>query len=254
MMKCLYWTFLYCLLQSAVQADYLRSFIIGGQEAIPHSKPYMAYLTIKEQFTTDFCGGFLVGSDWVMSAAHCWKPNSTITVLLGAHDVHKQETSQQSFKVLKVSIHHGYKHGTVSSPNDIMLLKLDKKATLNKYVQIIKLPLYTSNLVGRWCNVAGWGYNDDGSYPNTLYEVSITIVSREYCVQYYSGNTIKDCMICAGYYASGKDSSQGDSGGPLVCNGIAEGIVSFGKPVPPGVYTRISWYRSWFRSIMKGTA
>uniref|UniRef100_A0A8C0G8U0 Peptidase S1 domain-containing protein n=1 Tax=Chelonoidis abingdonii TaxID=106734 RepID=A0A8C0G8U0_CHEAB len=42
--------------------------IVGGHEAKPHSRPYMAYL---KTTNLDFCGGFLVHPGWVMTAAHC---------------------------------------------------------------------------------------------------------------------------------------------------------------------------------------
>nr|XP_048676559.1 granzyme H-like [Caretta caretta] len=45
---------------------------------------------------------------------------------------------------------------------------------------------------------------------------------------------------------------QGDSGGPLECKGVAQGIVSHGKPsgLPPAVYMRISAFIPWLRKKM----
>uniref|UniRef100_A0A8C0LE73 Peptidase S1 domain-containing protein n=1 Tax=Canis lupus dingo TaxID=286419 RepID=A0A8C0LE73_CANLU len=45
----------------------------------------------------------------------------------------------------------------------------------------------------------------------------------------------------------------GDSGGPLVCNGVAQGIVSYGdrRGTPPAVFTRISAFMPWVRRTMR---
>ena len=51
----------------------------------------------------------------------------------------------------------------------------------------------------------------------------------------------------------GADSCQGDSGGPLSCNGKLTGIVSFGigcgRPMYPGIYTKVEMYASWIESL-----
>uniref|UniRef100_A0A674I7K4 Mast cell protease 3-like n=1 Tax=Terrapene triunguis TaxID=2587831 RepID=A0A674I7K4_9SAUR len=46
--------------------------IIGGQEARPHSRPYMAFVKIeREGKGGSMCGGFLIQDDVVVTAAHC---------------------------------------------------------------------------------------------------------------------------------------------------------------------------------------
>uniref|UniRef100_A0A3Q0TB97 Peptidase S1 domain-containing protein n=1 Tax=Amphilophus citrinellus TaxID=61819 RepID=A0A3Q0TB97_AMPCI len=50
--------------------------IVGGHEAVPHSRPYMVLL---ERHMSNgqikYCGGFLLNEDFVMTAAHCQLPD-----------------------------------------------------------------------------------------------------------------------------------------------------------------------------------
>ncbi|XP_068853175.1 mast cell protease 1A-like [Aphelocoma coerulescens] len=223
-------------------ASALRGQIVGGHEAQPHSHPYMAYLKIQGE---GVCGGFLVAPDWVMSAAHCM---GNITVILGAHNIHKPEKTQQVRGVLKYHEHPEYDPSTMY--NDIMLLQLTSKATLNDYVQTVPLPKTGSDLpTGTKCVITGWGRIDEDRATNKLFETRVSIYSRRKCILFYPH--LDSGMVCAGSFHELKDSSQGDSGGPLVCNKVAQGIVSFGYDSPPGVYTRISNYLPWIKRVMK---
>ena len=49
--------------------------------------------------------------------------------------------------------------------------------------------------------------------------------------------------------------SQGDSGGPLICDGVLQGITSWGftpcgEPKKPGVYTKLIKFTSWIKDTM----
>ncbi|XP_047396583.1 cathepsin G-like isoform X2 [Sciurus carolinensis] len=110
--------------------------IIGGREARPHSYPYMAYLRVQGSEGRHTCGGFLVREDFVMTAAHCW--GSLINVTLGAHNIQRQERTQQHISVLRAIRHPDYNPWNIQ--NDIMLLQLSSRIRQNAAVRPVALP------------------------------------------------------------------------------------------------------------------
>nr|XP_008538759.1 PREDICTED: granzyme H-like isoform X2 [Equus przewalskii] len=93
--------------------------VIGGQEARPHSRPYMALIHALHEGKVQRCGGVLVERDVVLTAAHCW--GSSIKVTLGAHNILNRERTQQVISVKEAICHPDY--NPKKSSNDIMLLK-----------------------------------------------------------------------------------------------------------------------------------
>ncbi|KAI5947343.1 Chymase [Manis javanica] len=187
--------------------------IIGGQEAKPHSRPYMAYLCIwNPKKGPKECGGFLIQEKFVLTAAHCW--GSSISITLGAHNIKKQERTQQVIAVRRAIPHPDYNHKSFS--DDIMLLQLKEKANLTLAVGTLPLaPQFDFIQPGRVCRAAGWGRTEVNGKTNSVFK--------------------------------------GDSGGPLLCAGVAQGIVSYTRrdAKPPDVFTRISHYRPWINKVLK---
>ncbi|NXM27477.1 MCT1A protease, partial [Oxyruncus cristatus] len=214
----------------------------------PHSRPYMAYLQIKNETYSTRCGGFLIRPNAVLSAAHCvhGKGNVTITVTLGAHNIKKKELSQQHFRVGRWVIHPRYLN--YRSGNDIMLLKLKKKAKMTKYVKPISLPSHNETITpGTECSVSGWGQTSvTGHRTDVMLEVDLKVQHKKMCEDSFKGYWCQS-MICAGDISGRKSTYKGDSGGPLVCNRKAHGIVSYGyeKSPFPKVFTRVSYYEPW---------
>ncbi|XP_075767944.1 mast cell protease 1A-like [Pelodiscus sinensis] len=222
--------------------------IVGGREAKPHSRPYMAHLDIQVGDDIFNCGGFLVAKNFVLTAAHC--RGDSVTVTLGAHNIDKRERSQQVIRARRQIPHPQYNDETIN--NDIMLLQLAKAAKLNKFVKTIALPESNGRVQPETvCSVAGWGRtiaNDSSSGANALREVDMEVIEDSECSEYDDYDT--ETMMCVGQAQKGKDSAQGDSGGPLVCAGKAQGIVSWGYGTPPSVYTRVSTFLSWIHKNM----
>ncbi|XP_070484172.1 granzyme H-like isoform X1 [Equus przewalskii] len=224
--------------------------IIGGHEAKPHSRPYMVLIQVPGKEKPSRCGGVLVRKDIVLTAAHCW--GNTINVTLGAHNMEKQETTQQIIPVKETIRHPDFIYEKLS--NDIMLIKLERKAKLTAAVRTLSLPWGKAQVTpGQVCSVAGWGQDSMGISANILQEVELTVQKDVECESRYRPFYSRATQICVGDPKKMKNSIRGDPGGPLICNNMVQGISSYGQLSgnPPGVFTKVSYYLSWIKRTMK---
>ncbi|XP_053547769.1 trypsin-like [Bombina bombina] len=216
--------------------------IVGGSTCRKNSVPYQVSLNAGYHF----CGGSLITSQWVVSAAHCFK--SRVEVRLGEHNIFVSEGTEQFINSAKVIRHSGYNSRTLD--NDIMLIKLASPATINSYVNTVALPSGCA-AAGTSCLISGWG--NTLSSGNLLQCLNAPILTHAQCSNAYPG-MITDNMICVGFLEGGKDSCQGDSGGPVAFKGELQGIVSWGYGCAlkdlPGVYTKVCNYVSWIQNTI----
>uniref|UniRef100_A0A669DCG0 Zgc:100868 n=2 Tax=Oreochromis niloticus TaxID=8128 RepID=A0A669DCG0_ORENI len=235
----------------------LNTRIVGGQVAPDGSWPWQVSL---QTSGSHFCGGSLINSQWVLTAAHCFKTTdqSGLSVNLGRQTLQGSNPNAVSQTVTQIIIHPNYNSKT--NDNDICLLRLESPVTFTSYISPVCLAASNSTFysgVNSW--VSGWGNTGEGvslPFPQNLMEVEVPVVGNRQCNCDNGVGTITDNMICAGLSAGGKDSCQGDSGGPMVSKQsgrwIQAGVVSFGegcaRPNFPGVYARVSQYQTWINS------
>ena len=226
--------------------------IIGGEPADFGEYPFMVALLLEPAQGTDFdkqfCGGSLIASRWVLTAAHC------VDFLSGPEDIavavsrtHLNSTEGQRVDVRAFYIHPDWDPNELSP--DVALLQLAKPVTGVAPIQLAGPGDDGFEAAGTLLTVIGWGNTSktgQASFPDALREVVVPVVADEPCDEANHGFVTVETQLCAG--AKGLDSCGGDSGGPLFATvagtEIQVGIVSWGigcaKQHYPGVYTEVN--------------
>jgi secreted trypsin-like serine protease len=250
-------------LQNKTRLLAVRPRIMGGEPAPANAYPFMASISVKNSNPRDghFCGGSFVAPDWVLTAAHCAKPEkaSNIQVYGGSNTL---SSGGRIYAVDRIVVHEAY--DDVTQENDVALLHLTTRASFPTVPLLTDAEAARLAAPGAPATAIGWGLTSEtGDVQNSLRRVGVQIVSNQACNApgAYAGG-ITPGMLCAGFAAGGKDSCQGDSGGPLVVsNGSGfyqAGVVSWGEgcgqPNKYGVYTRVSSYQPWIADRIAGRA
>ncbi len=240
--------------------------IIGGEVADPDTWPWMAALldsNEEDNYDVWFCGGFLIRSGWILTAAHCLFdkygipfPASSIDVFLGSNDLLSSDARR--IRTAQIIVHPDYYIVSNEEPiNDVALLRLSEPSS-QPTAELITIDNGILAAPGVMAIAIGWGVQEDDTHmmPTLLQQVDLPIVSNTVAQDSYGSHlNITHEMLCAGYAEGGKDTCQGDSGGPLLVpnaqdNGwIVAGVTSFGEgcaePGHYGIYARVSEFSGW---------
>lgn len=220
--------------------------IVGGTEVTYNKYPWYCYLAIEKSDGTWMCGGSLINSEWVLTAAHCTVGAISVTVILNTNTIYKPLPSSAEVKTVIKIYTDGYNQNTME--NDIAMLKIPPTTITPININTLKKPDDGINM-----NIIGYGRTnpyDKNSSVSTYREAVVTTTS---CVSTYGSLVGK---ICAGIPAGGVDTCQGDSGGPLFVGDKIYGIVSYGdgcaKPGVPGVYTDVNYHKDFINNTISG--
>lgn len=208
--------------------------IIGGSATIESRFPY--YVALRRKGGTLLCGGTLIASDVVLTAAHCQVDG--LVAMVGRHKQLGMNTNDDEWEEIQVESFHIHPDFDYDERRfDQMLLKLVSPST-QPYLQHVNLDDEVPASGESKLATIGLGTKDlDGNSPEVLQRVDLTYVPYSQCKEIKNDNLdfgllIEEDALCTiGDEAS---ACHGDSGGPqLILGATASDDIQVGI---------ISWY------------
>merc|ERR1712213_258337 len=224
--------------------------IVGGQEATPHQFPWQVGLF----FDGYFCGGSIISSKYILTAAHCADGVFHHEVVIGAHEI--RDPSNKIIDAYSPTVHPEW--DSYNLANDIAILELEEEIDFATEPNVGPNCLASDgDHTGEMALVSGWGRPSDSSSGISevlRYVDDRRVLSQSECENYW-GN-LNDGVVCIDT-TDGGGSCNGDSGGPLSIPGAQYeqiGIVSFGSTLgcesgAPAGFTEVTMYRDWISSV-----
>eukprot|EP01134_Creolimax_fragrantissima_P006946 CFRG6946T1 len=222
--------------------------------------------TVSLRINNHFCGGTLIDSTHVLTAAHCVLEIESITQGFLSGDVYAyiggtkiSSTDQwQRSQVIHGMCHPNYDPESFDWDCCVLTLKdaIDLPVVPLNGIDNANSDFEALESVGQTTTVFGWGVTNvaSGATSDTLKYVNVPILSSRLCESAYY--TYQDArMFCAGDWENGgADSCSGDSGGPVIVDGVQVGITSFGSGCAdarfPGVYSKVSAFADFITQVI----
>lgn len=187
----------------------LKTLRISGKAILLSDAPYQVSIQYKGKHD---CGGAIISSSFILTAAHCTflKPTKDVTVRAGTNNVGKDGAV---FAVKVVKNHPRFNPFTFN--NDFSLIELEKEMILQSGVRdLIELPVENDEIEdGTITLVSGWGRTQKTDEPSDILRgVVVPTVNQKQCKEAYKNVAgITNQMVCAGDFSKGGiDSCQGE--------------------------------------------
>lgn len=187
-----------CAINHAYQ---IKPRIVNGDTAQKGQFPYYAYLQIYEVGSTYpvICGGTLISSDFVLTAAHCLTKASKVLVHLGITELYSNDgIGMDVISVQPNRIHIYPKYIALLIWNDVALIQLPWQAKLSRYIMPINLSNDCSSNENLDTIVMGFGrIGTNKPSPNNLQFASLQTTSTGECRLTFPLLILRRSVICA---------------------------------------------------------
>jgi secreted trypsin-like serine protease len=197
--------------------------IINGKNA-PNSWPWMVSLRqrIGSLILSHFCGGSLIYSNYVITAAHCVRDvrPENLAVVVGTNSLNETLSSSNVHFVTKIIYHQMFDE--ISLTNDIAILKLERNVRLSSSINTICLPdsVDEGNFVqNKFVTVIGWGSVTPSlqspKLPENLQQANMRVINGNRLCDIGNYNPEKKYCLLDRLSNRASNVCSGDSGGPV---------------------------------------
>lgn len=170
-----------------IKSRFREGRIIGGNQATPNQFPYQVGLRlfIQNSNNVGLCGGSLVSTTRVVTAAHCVDIVTGLEAVMGAHFLNRQESTQvrRTVALSGLTWHENYSSRTLV--NDVAIINLPSPVALNNVIQIVRLPEgadLNNDFAGVGAVASGWGrFSGAQASSEFLRFVNVNVITNTAC-------------------------------------------------------------------------
>ncbi|CAH0717979.1 unnamed protein product, partial [Brenthis ino] len=218
-----------------------------------------------------WCGGAIVGNQWVISAAQCFDyvTEEEVTVRMGSVF---RDSGGRIVSVIDIQRHPRYRTDQYYPEHNLALIKLGIPILRNNRVQPVALPQADANVPPLFGEVVVTGYGSvitgqiREGVNQELRRMIVKEVPRPECrVVYGNEYQIQHDHMCLLSVVQGIALCAGDTGDPAVhFSGIDRGGTLFGIALfsgteecayksKPGIFAKVSYSRAWIDKVINET-